>query len=514
MRAVVLAVLVAALGLPSTARAATVTVNAPGTSSRTLTITLGGATRVTVARNGTNVLVAARPADTISVTSGCTATSDPNGVSCGAETSFSRIVVNGSSGSDEIAISASITRAATLDGNGGNDELAGGSGADTIIGDNGDDAIGGGAGDDDLTGSAGADAIAGDAGNDTLDGGTSADLLSGGGQSGDVLEYAGRTAPVRVDLSGDAPSGEAGEGDLVEGFSVVLGGAGADTLTGGPGNERLEGNGGADVLNGAGGNDTVNGGTGTDTLDGGAGADTLNGGAGEDALLARDGAADTLLTCGTDRDRLASDPADPPTSDCEIQAPALAGEIAVTGDARVGGALRAVFSGAVSGTDSTRAWRWERCTAAGCVSVGGDASYAPTAADAGAQLKAVLRVENEAGAGETASALVGPVVAVQASANPPAAAPPAATGPTVTVRSVKCSGRRCKVALTLSAPVARVRAQLTKGKKSVASASRKAASGRLTLTVTARRRLARGTYTVKVTATGAKAVTKTVRVKR
>lgn len=511
MRAVVLAVLVAALGLPSTARAATVTVSAPGTSARTLTVTLGGATRVTVSRSGNDVLVAAGPGDTINQT-GCMAVS--GGVTCGAESSFSRIVVNGSSGNDEIAISSTITRATTLDGNGGHDELAGGSGPDTIDGDAGNDAISGGDGNDVLRGAAGVDAIAGGGGSDTVDGGTGADTLAGGGQGGDVLDYAGRSAPVRVDLSGDSPSGEVGEGDVVEGFAVVRGGSGADTLLGTAAGERLDGNGGGDTLIGGPGDDTLNGGVGADRLVGGDGADTLNGGDGDDLLEARDGTGDTALTCGGGRDRLAGDPADPPGADCEIVAPAITGDIAITGEAIVGGALRASFSGGVSGTDSSRAWRWERCTDAGCEAVGSEASYAVTLADVGTRLRAVLRAENEAGAGEGASALVGPVPALAPAVAPPPPAPPVAETPTVTLRSVKCAGRRCRVALTLSAGVARVRVDLTRGRKAVGSAARKSASGAFTLTVTSKRRLARGSYKVTVTATGAKTVTKTVRVKR
>jgi Ca2+-binding RTX toxin-like protein len=511
VRAAVLAVFVA-LGLPAAAGAATVTVSAPGTAARTLTVNLGGATRVTVARNGNDVFVSARATDTINA-SGCSASS--GGVICGAESTFSRIVVNGSSGNDEIAISSSITRATTLDGNNGNDELAGGAGVDTIVGDNGDDVLSGGDGNDDLTGSAGNDAISGDAGHDAIDGSAGADLLAGGGQSGDVVEYQGRSAPVRIDLTGATASGEVGEGDVLEGFGVALGGSGGDTIIGGPANERLEGNGGADILAGAGGGDVLNGGAGADALDGGDGADTLNGGAGDDALLARDGHADTALSCGGDRDRLASDPSDPPTTDCEVLAPTGAGEVTVAGEPTVGGALHASFNGGFTGSDSTRAWRWERCTAEGCVPVGAGPSYAVALGDVGAELRAVLRAENEAGAGELASALLGPVPALVAAVDPPAPAPvPPAAAASVTVRSVKCSGRRCRVALTLNTSVTRVRAQLTKGKKSVASVTRRSASGKLTLTVTARRRLARGTYKIRVTATGAKSVTKTVSIKR
>lgn len=552
MRAVPLAVLIAALGLPSAAHAATITVSAPGSSARTLTVTLGGATRVTVARNGNDVVVSGRVTDTVNA-SGCTATT--GGFACGAESTFSRIVVNGSAGNDEIAISPSISRATTLDGNNGADELTGGAGADTIVGDNGDDVISGGDGHDDLNGSAGVDVIVGDGGTDNVDGGAGADIMSGGGQAGDALDYAGRTAPVTIDLTGATPSGEANEGDAVDGFAVALGGAGGDTLLGGAGNERLEGNGGADLLLGAGGNDTLNGaagadrleggdgadalsggdgddhlyggdgidtlngGAGADRLDGGAGADALNGGDGDDQLDARDQAADGTLNCGAGRDGLASDPADPAGVGCEVLAPAVIGEVQVSGAATVGGTLGANFEGVITGSARTSAFRWERCAAGACAPVGAGPTYAPTVADVGAQLRVVLRAENEAGAGEGASALVGPVPAVQPAAVPPAPPPaPAPSNAAAVVRSVKCTKHRCRVALTVSGQATRVRAVLTRRGKAVASATRRSPAPEFTLTVTSRRALARGTYRLTVTATGTdtrtRSVTRTVHVTR
>ena len=335
---------------------------------------------MTVSRSDANLYVAARTTDTLNQ-SGTGCTSLDGGFVCGAESSFSRVVVNGSSGNDEIAITPTVTRASTLDGNGGNDEIAGGGGPDTIDGDTGNDVISGGDGNDDLNGSAGDDVLVGDLGNDVLDGGTGNDVLSGGGQAGDTLDYANRTAPVTVDLNRAGSAGRANENDVADGFFVVLGGSGADTLTGTDAPERLEGNGGADTLNGGGGNDTVNGGAGTDALTGGAGADTLNGGDGEDALNARDGAVDTAIACGAARDRLANDTGDPTPADCEVVAPLVLGAIAISGDGAVGTTLGAAFSGSVAGTASTLAWRWDRCTAAGCAAVGEGSAYAVTEAD-------------------------------------------------------------------------------------------------------------------------------------
>ena len=516
MRAVALAVLAAAFALPSAAEAATVTVSAPaGASNRTLTVTVSGATRVTVSRSDANLYVAARTTDTLNQ-SGTGCTSLDGGFVCGAESQFGRIVVNGSSGNDEIAISPSVTRASTLDGNGGNDEIAGGAGPDTIDGDTGNDIISGGDGNDDLNGSAGDDVLVGDLGNDVIDGGTGNDVMSGGGQAGDALDYANRTVPVTVDLNRQAPQGVLNENDTADGFAVVLGGSGADTLSGTDAPERLEGNGGADILNAGGGNDTLNGGSGNDALTGGAGADTFNGGDGEDALNARDGAVDTAIACGAARDRLATDTGDPTPADCEVVAPIVLGAIAVGGDGALGTTLNAAFSGSVAGSASTLAWRWDRCTAAGCAAVAEGPAYAVTEADIGAQLRAVLRADNEAGTGELASAPVGPIAPpAPAPAPAPAATPaPTAAPPKASVRSVRCSGRRCRVALTVTGTPASLKVVLSRGGRRLASTTRKTPQGRFTLTVTAKRKLKRGSYRVRITAPGVKAVTRTVRVKR
>ena len=162
-------------------------------------------------------------------------------------------------------------------------------------------------------------------------------------------------------------------------------------------------------LSAGGGNDTLNGGSGNDALTGGAGADTFNGGDGEDALNARDGAVDTAIACGAARDRLATDTGDPTPTDCEVVAPIVLGAVAVSGDGALGTTLNAAFSGSVAGSASTLAWRWDRCTAAGCAAVAEGPAYAVTEADIGARLQAVLRADNEAGAGELASAPVGPI---------------------------------------------------------------------------------------------------------
>ncbi|MBA3756453.1 MAG: hypothetical protein H0X02_09600 [Nitrosomonas sp.] len=78
--------------------------------------------------------------------------------------------------------------AATINGNGGNDIITGGSGSDflngvegndTITGNAGDDNISGVGGNDNISGGGGADNLTGNVGKDTLNGGSGADTLSG-----------------------------------------------------------------------------------------------------------------------------------------------------------------------------------------------------------------------------------------------------------------------------------------------------------------------------------------------
>ena len=186
--------------------------------------------------------------------------------------------------------------------------------------------LSGGAGNDTLTGGIGDERLSGDDGDDVLDGRTGADVLSGDGGS-DTVRYAGRTAPVNVNLATLAlgEEGQAGEHDTVtsdnesvvggNGADVLTGNAGANVLDGGAGNDTLAGGGGDDtVLGGAGddpldggtGNDVVDGGPGYDSVSGGSGADDLRGGPGADMLRARDGAVDRA-DCGADSDSVDAD---------------------------------------------------------------------------------------------------------------------------------------------------------------------------------------------------------------
>lgn len=88
--------------------------------------------------------------------------------------------------------------------------------------------------------------------------------------------------------------------NIVDGTSLLAGGAGNDILNGTANADLLVGNGGNDTLNGGGGNDRLIGGAGNDTLNGAAGHDVLQGGAGDDLLTGGAG-SDTFAWTLADR---------------------------------------------------------------------------------------------------------------------------------------------------------------------------------------------------------------------
>ncbi len=222
--------------------------------------------------------------------------------------------VTGGDGSDSVS------------GDDGADAIFGGDGADYLYGGEGDDVINGDEGNDVVVGDAGNDILSGGAGNDVLNGGAGADQLSGGegddtlyidaadivvsGGAGydavtvlgtDAVIFNATTAEVEfvAGSSGNdvftAVSGVTGvtfyggEGDDrltgSDGNDVLVGQAGADTLSGGIGNDVLNGGDGDDHLSGELGNDTVYGGTGNDWISGGDGDDSVSGEDGVDTIL-------------------------------------------------------------------------------------------------------------------------------------------------------------------------------------------------------------------------------------
>ncbi|TDT75640.1 Ca2+-binding RTX toxin-like protein [Litoreibacter halocynthiae] len=121
-----------------------------------------------------------------------------------------------------------------------------------------------------LYGLEGDDTINGGGGNDVIRGGTGADTLVGGAGA-DLLQYAGSTAGVSIDLNADSAgfqqaSGGDAEGDIISEFENVYATNFDDVLIG---------NDARNILYSYDGNDTLDGGAGNDVLRGGAGEDTF-----------------------------------------------------------------------------------------------------------------------------------------------------------------------------------------------------------------------------------------------
>jgi Ca2+-binding RTX toxin-like protein len=150
-----------------------------------------------------------------------------------------------------------------------------------------------------LWGGSGDDTLVGDGFDNNLDGGPGADAIRGGAGT-DTVDYSVRTAAVAVDLDGSAgDDGEAGEGDTVD--------ADVEGVAGGDGNDVLTGNAGSGFLVGGDGDDQI-----TDR----GGADIISAGAGADSIDSVDGETDGV-NCGAGTDQVRADAVDAFSDDCE-----------------------------------------------------------------------------------------------------------------------------------------------------------------------------------------------------
>lgn len=185
-----------------------------------------------------------------------------NGVNYSIDaTKVTNIVMNGSTGDDRLAIDAALTSPATINGDGGNDTLIGGTGNDILNGGTGNDLY---AFDTDTA--LGFDIVTDTSGTDTFDfSGTQTNALA-------VNLGLNTNQIVNANLSLRLASGNSIEN--------VIGGSLGDTLTGNARPNRLTGGGGDDILTGAAGNDIY-----LFDADLILGADTINeAGGGADAL--------------------------------------------------------------------------------------------------------------------------------------------------------------------------------------------------------------------------------------
>lgn len=262
----------------------------------------GEGNRLTVRRDGRAVIVHDAGAP-LTAGAGCTALGRAT-ARCDGPDLATAVRVSGGDGDD--TLTAETDLAVVLEGGPGddvltgndsehNDVLRGDEGADVLHGREGFDTLTGGAGDDRLMGGPGTDLLIGDGadappGDDVID----------GGPGYDTAGYAEREAPVRVDLSTPAPSGGAGEADLLREVEGVDGGQGADTLVGNAEGNVLEGGGGNDRLSGGARSDSLEGGSGHDRLAGGTGPDSFYDGLGDDRILGGPGADAVFLQEGAD----------------------------------------------------------------------------------------------------------------------------------------------------------------------------------------------------------------------
>jgi Ca2+-binding RTX toxin-like protein len=219
-----------------------------------------------------------------------------------------RFVADGGDGNDTIDASRVYDFPVIASGGDGDDTLRGGHENDQLTGGYGDDALYGNAGNDDVAGDAGNDTVYGGDGNDDLeyaDTAGSDTIFPGDGDDdvwndhGDTISYADSSHAIDVDLRDSLEvRSSAGDDDLGESPTKLVGSPFADTIHGDSYGNRLDGGSGDDTILGGGGNDTITGGTGddilrgesgTDYVFGESGSDDVYGGPGPDALSGGDG---------------------------------------------------------------------------------------------------------------------------------------------------------------------------------------------------------------------------------
>lgn len=172
------------------------------------------------------------------------------------------------------------------DGQTGNDYIDAQGGNDIIYGQLGNDTILGGSGDDSLYGEDGADYLAG---------GVGADILNGG-DGNDYASYETATSGITLNLTNISLNTGDAAGDTFSGIEGYVGSQFNDTM-------KASAN-SAVIFNAGAGNDNVYGHIGNDYLIGGTGNDVLQGGPGDDSIFGGTGDDTYLFTSGEAIDRV------------------------------------------------------------------------------------------------------------------------------------------------------------------------------------------------------------------
>lgn len=291
----------------------------------------------------------------------------------GCEGDFDAIVVFGNGGSDTVTMTLITDGLPPLHGEAiggaGNDTLRappdfrdvpqpetyieGEGGDDTIVSGNGADELHGGDGNDTMQSFEGPDVVRGEGGDDSVSAGkeepdaNAADVVDGGPGFDTIPDVdadynRGLDDDVSVTVDGQANDGEPSEGDnviaveklrVVADQATIVGSDASDdffveanssTIRGLGGNDRLVAYDGSDTIEGGDGDDYLEGGFGNDVLDGGAGVDQFMGdriesdviAIGNDQIRARDGASEQV-NCGIGADTAQVDTSDVVDSSCE-----------------------------------------------------------------------------------------------------------------------------------------------------------------------------------------------------
>jgi Ca2+-binding RTX toxin-like protein len=209
------------------------------------------------------------------------------------------------------------------------ERAVGGNGFDTLIGNDFGNRLSGGPGDDRLDGAGGIDTLIGGRGQDLLQGGDGDDVFTAdrtpdgsdalqGGAGADRADYSRRGGNVVIDPDGFADDGDRPGATLTFDGALptflLLSSPERDNVL--PDVESVSGGAGADVIAPANSGGSASGGPGTDVVFGGPGTDQLAGDGGFDRIVARDLRIDSVR-CGTEVDRVWSDPGDQVDVDCE-----------------------------------------------------------------------------------------------------------------------------------------------------------------------------------------------------